>query len=92
MISFKQYCKEKFQMKQNIKDILQELNHEDYYLDVNATLNQKGVIYLKWSSERAPIQIFEFRILFEERFSKTHILKTDATVDDIYYYIIKRDE
>ena len=57
MISFKLYCKEKFRMKSILKDILSELEHKDYYLNMNTLCNNKPAIHLQWFKEKAPIQI-----------------------------------
>lgn len=92
MISFKQYCNEKFGLKKIIKDILFELDHEDYYLDTCTKYNNQDAIYIKWYNEKAPIRIFEFKDIFENRWNDKYILEyTKADIDDIHYYIVKRD-
>lgn len=89
MITYKQFIKEKFKMKKDIENILKELNHENYYLNMNAKRNNSDVIHITWFKEKAPIQIFEFRDKFEDRFRDKYILEQNK--DKTEYFLIKQD-
>ena len=90
MISYKRFIEEKFKMKKNIKDILYELDHDKYYLNMNSNLYDKTAIHLKWFGERACIMIHEFKNIFEERFGNKYYLDPkDSDIENIEFFIIR---
>jgi len=93
MIPYKIFIQEKFKMKKIIKNILDELEHSDYYLNMNDNWEDEPAIHLQWFEEKAPIQIHEFRELFEDRFGDKYILEyNESDIHKIEYYIVKRNK
>ena len=73
-------------MKKNIEKILFALEHKDYYLNMNSDYDGKLAINIKWFEEKAPIQIHEFRELFEDRLGDKYYLEHNNKLE---YWIIK---
>lgn len=92
MISYKQFIAEKFLLKKLIKKVLDELEHENYYIETNSKYRGKNAVRVQWYKESAPVQIFQFRDIFEERYSDKYILETkESNLKEPEYYIVERD-
>ncbi len=91
MISYKQFIREKFFFKKKLKILLNELEHNSYYLNMNAFFKKTYAIHIKWYGDKSCIQIHEFREKFEDRYGDKYYLEyKESNIKNIEYYIIKR--